>query len=1198
MANKEYELAIKIAGLIDSSLNESCNMTKKQLRSVAKEASSATRESVNFSSAMQAAGPGINSLWNGAEKAVKTTAEALMIAGAAAGVVGGMAVHAGSDFESAFAGVRKTVEATDQQLGDLEEGLRDMAMNMPMTAVELSSIAEAAGQLGIHTENIEDFTKTMADLSVATNLSTEEGASELAKFANITGMSQDKFQNLGSTIVDLGNNMATTEADIVAMGMRLAGAGHQVGMTEADIMGFAAALSSVGIEAEAGGSAMSKLMVNMQLAVETGAEAWKPLEEALARTGHTVEQAEAAVADGGNALKNFAAAAGMNAKQLKASVKQAQESAGGLQDFADVADMSAEEFAAAFKDNAAKAIGEFVAGLNDTERMGQSAIVTLDAMGISEVRLRDALLRATNASELFGDSIELANTAFEENTALTKEAEQRYATFESKVDMVKNRITDMGISLYQDFRDPLSDCLDIALQFTEDTELFDTDFIVGMAESFQKNIPTVLRNVREAKEAMTEFAGPLFAVGDWMLENPDIIAGTLTGIGTAIVSLKLAQIITSVTTAIKALHIAMASNPITAAIGIAALAGGAIVGLATKIKISNEEMKRQSLNEHFGDISLSIGELQEAAKQILGEKTIQELGYAMDELSKVSDIAGKISDSSSSLRKLTWKIGMGMELGDADQARFEQSVNDLVENSIGLVEQAQYTAHLNVKALFGEESEIGNELIAGFDSMYSGIQEQVSELGRQLGDAYNSAMEDGIIDTDEAEMIQELQAQLGRITEQVSQAQLDAKLERIKLTYSGKELDEETFKNLQQEIQDQVTDASSAANQAYEYNLGALEIRLDRSRSGEIDPADAAYLTQEMYDDLKLELDKQLLEKQIDIDLKGLQFQTQSITDAYSDEIAGIVPEMGEKLSNALAETINYIDWSGNAVNGWTYDQVAQWLDLDGLDKTTKKAIEELWEKMEPQFLNMVSMKEQYEEAGREVPKYIADGISDAASIGIIAGSESALWAALGNTAEGNTELQNALSSMEQSGTYIPDAVAAGITGNIENAKEAANKLCNEAEEVIQDRFRNMTIYGEVSFNMLASKVTTRQSSTSNPHGVVGHATGGIFDKEHLAWISEQDKPEAVVPLDGSFNAVSIWKEAGERLGMISAPAAGTGTSSADDTGGDSQIVYSPVFQIGPGTSEEMVRKANNDAYEKFEKFMNQYQRTKKRLAF
>lgn len=1199
--NKEYELAIKIAGMVDESLNTACNLTKKQIRSIAKEASASSRESVSFSEAMGKAGSGIDGLWNGATQAVKTTAEALLAAGAAAGVVGGLVINVGSNFESAFAGVKKTVDATDQQLADIEEGLRNMAKNMPMTAVELAGIAEAAGQLGIQTENIEDFTKTMADLSVATNLTSDEAASEFAKFANITGMAQDQFDRLGSTVVDLGNHMATTEADITSMAMRLAGAGTQVGMSEADIMGFAAALSSVGIEAEAGGSAMSKMMVNMQLAVETGAEAWKPLEESLARTGHTTAQAESAVATGGKTLTNFAAAVGWNAKQLKASVKEAQSAAGSLQDFADVANMSSEEFAAAFKDNAAKALSAFISGLNDTERLGQSAIVTLDSMDIKEVRLRDTLLRAANASDLFNDSIDRANNAFEENTALAKEADQRYQTFESRLDMVKNRVTDMGITLYQDFRDPLSDCLDVALDFT-DSDLFDPSKIENMAKGFKKNIPTVIRQVDNAKDAFVDFAHPLFEIGDWMVENPDVIAGTLAGIGTTIASLKLAQTVTGVAGAISTLTKAMASNPATAAIGLAALAGGAVVGVATKIKMANAELKKQKLADSFGDITLSLGELQEAAKQILGEEDLRQLSAALEEIGKVSDISDNINNSSAAIRKLTWKVNMGLTLDETDNGEFEDAINGMIENSIDLVEQAQYTARLNVNALFGEDDETGQQLIAGFDAMYSDINREVAELGRRLGDAYNSAMEDGVIDTDEVKLIQELQGQLARVTNQVAQSQFDAKLERIRIQYSGKDLDSDTFQNLQKEIQDQLNEAVTASNQSYEYDLGALNLRLKRSQSGEISVDDPAHLTQEMYDSLKRELDTSLAEKQMDLELKGLEFQTKSITDAFSDELTNVVPQMGENLSNALKETLQYINTEGPAVGGWTYDQISQWLNLESLDKTTKAAISDLWKSMEPQFEDLMAIKRQYEMAGKEIPKEISDGIIEAASIGIVAGSVDALYAALGVTAENSQEYQNVLSAMKENGVYIPEIVADSISSNVQAVDTGIDDLYNHALSYMKNRFQNMQIDGNVDFNMNVGSITTRQSSTANPREVVvnKHADGGIFDTPHYGVFAEAG-PEAFIPLDGSPQAVSIWKQAGEVLGVINNSHQSGGAvdshSISNSNNSESKITYSPVYQIY-GADEESVRRATADDYERFERFMELHEKTHRRLSF
>ena len=1195
---KEYELAIKIAGMVDASLGQSCNLTKKQINSIAREAAKASNTTVGFADAMTKAGPGIDAAWGGAKKAVMTTAAAMAAAGTAVGVVGGMAISAGSDFESAFAGVRKTVDATEEQFAELEDRLRDMAKNKPQTAVELAEIAEAAGQLGIHTENIAEFTDVMADLKVATNLG-DEGASQFAKFANIVDMSQEKFANLGSTVVALGNNMATTEADIVEMGMRLAGAGKQVGMSEGDIMGFAAALSSVGIEAEAGGSAMSKMMVNMQLAVETGADAWAEIDASMERTGHTREQAEHAVAEGGKALNNFAASVGWNAKQLKASVKEAQDFAGSLQDFADVANMTSEEFANAFKDNAAGALSAFISGLNDTERLGQSAIVTLDSMDIKEVRLRDTLLRAANASGLFSDALTLANNSFDENTALTKEAEQRYKTFESRLDMVKNRITDVGISLYQDFRDPLSDCLDIALDFTNDASLFDGKFMEGMAKEFKKNIPTIVRELGEAKDSITEFAEPLLKVGGWMMEHPDVIAGGLAAIGTTITTMKVVKTITDTAGAMDALRVAMMSNPVTAALGAAAIAGGAIMGVATKVKMANAEMKKQNLANHFGDISLSLGELKDAAEQIIGEDVLNQLGKAMEEIGKVSDIADDISASSEAINKLTWKVGMGLQLSETEQGQFDEAINNMIDNSIALVEQAQYTAHLNVNALFGEGDETGQELIAGFDAMYQSINGDITALGKQLGEAYNGAMEDGVIDTDEAKLIQELQAQLARVTDQVAQSQLDAKLERIRVEYTGKELDADTFRNLQKEIQDQITEAKSALSQSYEYNLGALNLRLTRSQSGDIGKDDAAYITQQMYDELKANLDSELSENRMELELKGLNFQTQSISDAYQDALNEAMPDIESGINEVTKNAVTMLKEGYNDTITWDSDTVMSALGIKDIDKVSRKAIEELWKDMEPNYAELQKQAQGYLAAGKAVPQSIADGLADASAIGAIAGNQEAIWQLIALSISENGEYKKTIDEARKGGAKIPEEIAVYIDNNANIVDDAIIRLSNEAENTLQSRFGNMQVYGTVDFNMDVGSVTTRQSSTSNPHGVVvnKHAEGGIFDTPHFGVFAEDGK-EAFIPLDGSEHAVSIWRQAGEELGVIEShvqPSKSAGSVMEDNT--SNQIVYSPTIQIYGG-DERTYRNAIDEDYERFEQFMHRFQKDRARLAF
>ncbi len=80
------------------------------------------------------------------------------------------------------------------------------------------------------------------------------------------------------------------------------------------------------------------------------------------------------------------------------AVEQGGES---LDNFASVAGMSAEQFKGAFEQDAAGAIISFIKGLSNCESQGKSAIGVLDDMGITEIRQRDALLRAAGASDVF-----------------------------------------------------------------------------------------------------------------------------------------------------------------------------------------------------------------------------------------------------------------------------------------------------------------------------------------------------------------------------------------------------------------------------------------------------------------------------------------------------------------------------------------------------------------------------------------------------------------------------------------------------------------------------------------------------------------------------------------------------------------------------------------------------------------------------
>lgn len=343
------------------------------------------------------------------------------------------------DFESAWAGVTKTVDGTPEQLETIKQGLLDMSQETASSAEDIAAVAEAAGQLGIKTENILDFTKTMVMLGDTTNLSADEASSALAKFSNITGMSADDYGRLGATIVDLGNNFATTESDIVAMATRLASTGEITGLTEPQIMALATALSSAGIEAEAGGSSMAKLLKQLY-STDAGFDTAKTV---IDSTGVSLRDLQLMESNNSKGFKELADSLGLTKTELSGYMKNVDQ----MNNYAATAGVSVEEFRRAYGEDAVGALSLFIQGLNNTEQNGKSAVEILNDMGITEVRLSNAVLAMASSGDLMTSAIETANNAWGENTALTAEAEKRYNTTESKIVQLKNTVSELAVKL-------------------------------------------------------------------------------------------------------------------------------------------------------------------------------------------------------------------------------------------------------------------------------------------------------------------------------------------------------------------------------------------------------------------------------------------------------------------------------------------------------------------------------------------------------------------------------------------------------------------------------------------------------------------------------------------------------------------------------------------------------------------------------
>lgn len=352
---------------------------------------SLTKELKNFGSvgAQQVAvvGEKMQDVGNKIESAGKKISVASV--GTSAALVG--ASKTAIDFESAFAGVTKTVDGTEEQLEEIKQGILDLSEVTASSSTEIAAVAEAAGQLGVKTENILAFTETMVRLGDSTNLSADEAATAIAQLYNVMGADINTVDQFGAALVELGNNAATTESDILNMASRIASSGHQVGLTEQEVLALATTLSSVGLEAEGGGSAISAV----------------------------ITQIDKDVALNTDTLSTWAEMSGMSVKSFKNL----------------------------WETDAMSAIQKVVSGMGDAAAGGQNLNVILDDLGVTSLRQTDTMKRLSSASELMSSMVDLSNNAWEENAALTNESAKRYETTAAKITQMKNTITELCVKL-------------------------------------------------------------------------------------------------------------------------------------------------------------------------------------------------------------------------------------------------------------------------------------------------------------------------------------------------------------------------------------------------------------------------------------------------------------------------------------------------------------------------------------------------------------------------------------------------------------------------------------------------------------------------------------------------------------------------------------------------------------------------------
>ncbi len=230
---------------------------------------------------------------------------------------------------------------------------------------------------------------------------------------------------------------------------------------------------------------------------------------------------------------------------------------------------------------------------------------------------------------------------------------------------------------------------------------------------------------------------------------------------------------------------------------------------------------------------------------------------------------------------------------------------------------------------------------------------------------------------------------------------------------------------------------------------------------------------------------------------------------------------------------------------------------------------------------------------------------------------------------EAKTALSGLLQSMKQNAMEL---FGAGIDINVPVRTsydlQAGAPLSNAAISNLQSQSLDWVgaskgvSGGSKSTNKTTSKTTTKITpKTSNKSsgskntsgkmrsGLQRNAVGGIFDTPQVGWYAEAGSGEALIPLDGSKRAVSLWEQAGLLLGVPSGAeskedktfrptVSGSGNSEKEAGAQTVQINFSPVYHFDGNTSKQEAQETVKMSFEDFKKMMGQYIRENKRLAF
>lgn len=1156
---KEYKLMVRIAGEVDKTFGTSLNTIKKDIKNVKRMTADETFSVIDrgFSK--------IENVGVKALNAIKRTAELATVAVAGIGIA---ATNAGSEFEAAMSTVEAISGANSSEMDELTEKARELGRNSVYSATEVADAMQYMGMAGWKTEEI------LAGIEPVLDLATASGE----EFSMVSDIVTDNLTAFNMTAKDskemadvLAAAAMNSNTNVQKMGETFKYAGSVAGGLGFSIKDVAVAtglMASSGIKANMAGTALRNLFTRM-------AKPTKDSKEAMEAFGIELD-------DGTGKAKSLMEIMTEMRKNVRGmSEEEKRAAAEGLA--GTLSDEEKKYYESLSEDELDALI--LAEDLTAEEKKQYEGMTQLEkayfAAGLSGQRGMTGLLAILNASEK--DFSDLVEAIYNSEGAAAEMAAKKTDNLKGDLDILKNNVNDAGIELYNTFSGTLRGWVQ------DGTELIQKVIkkIPGWVHDTSAHAATLKRKVGKFVEPIFNF---IVDTGKWLIKHKNAVIGVIAGIGGALATYKIAStashIFTSITNFFKM------ANPTALAITGIATAIGAVTGAIVAYNIHKQELIDADIAKHFGDLSLSISELNDVANAIVDNGSMAELKRQLEAFDELDILREDIQTHLDEIGRINWKISMGFELSAEEQENLRSEIEETSKLQQELAENTAY----EVSQMFPDDDAISLKI----KQFYLDNVDKMHTLGEELAKAVNEAYSGDLLNTEMIGNILDVQSQMAEVQAQISLGKQEASLALLREKYAaGTALGSESFQNLQKELEDVLKENEDVIDEAYQAKYAAAYATW---QNGGLTDSEFAEEQQALKDRRVTDIVAQRA--------RAAEFEAETILAAYSGEVNAYKDSLEAAIRKQFTE-YNQEQWK-------TYTENAYWglmYEIEkgaGLSDKATEGMKQLIENMEDQLNELFA----YKTAGglsEEAKAKVDEQIKAIQDLLIKAQGTSEDWESVG------AGVFNKLNEMITSGDLtqaekdtahrIQEYIQYTKNAYVENAKMEIANAHDMTMEELKEAFKNGYDV-EAELRLRLNTVVEAQGSTKeqiewevrkvigtknvlNPLEIGHNASGGLIKDMQLSWLAEQG-PEMVVPLDGSRRAFSLWEQAGHFMNNSL-------MDRYDISGGDqgTKIEYNPVLQFYGGTPDSgAIEEALRISQDEFEDMMEKYLRKRARLAF